>query len=59
MKEMMKITDLEYTAARIPSNRWLASHIPSAEHDKENVPSSSSRISKGSALNPTGSLPSK
>jgi len=59
IKEAMKITDLEYTAARIPKEQWPAPHIPSAEHDKENVPASGSRIPKRSALNSAGSLPSK
>jgi hypothetical protein len=59
MKKTMKITELEYTAARIPNNHWPASYIPSTEHDKENVLSSSSCISKHSTLNSAGSLPSK
>lgn len=58
MKETMKITDLEYTTACIPNDYRPASHLPSTEHDKENVPSSSSRTPKRSALNPAGLLPS-
>ncbi|KAG1862519.1 hypothetical protein DFJ58DRAFT_725359 [Suillus subalutaceus] len=54
---VMKLTDLEQGASRIPKDRWQPSYGNLSEQDKENVPVASGSRPKRPALESAGSLP--
>lgn len=59
MRNIMVLTDLEQSTARIPKEHWITPPNVSSGSDKENVPTSSSRPLKRSVTASTSYKPAK